>query len=702
MALRRPLWFKASWNRLPAASPSRTDSPVRRAGSNSKLLSRAQPRQRRHLASHAPTAAATPPHQHHLAGLMPPRQRTELDRVLSAVQTQGPELLRKAFLQWTRILGNTSSPLNDAAVRQAQELPGPSFSEILRSIDPLLAPRQHDVAHGLNLTQGLTELTDAGKWLDEFGVRNNHVQVLRGIKVLVEVRKRSRHGLTPADFDVFLRCAGAAVDYQAAKRFWATMPALGLQDSRTSRTWTEFIKSRFMIEPTYYQWDRSRVAVMARDLYRNRAPLPMAKLKRLDSLRHCINAFKKEPWNRRRDEPDEDMRRLFRRRIDYRGYRGHWIRALFYGHDVDEELLCASLVAFARSSSLHSIKTLILKNYYGIIIEEDAESNPGIPQISGGVDLPPHSPIKPTARFLHAVVEAFGSMSHIPLGMKLLDFVSRRYNVPIRHETWSNLLNWTYLCASKPFRSMRKIHGDFPSTATSSADVREVWKVMTSPPYNVTPSFDDYDIYIKTLLAQRSFGRALTLVRNDILPFYEAAVSDHELAIQDEILQNDLGPSPQATHRRHQAEVYRDYVYHRISGWFYKLLKTASSNKGHRDGPVMRTMIPDLLVEFADFFPHRIRYRTAQGIVRIDRPEAIRRFEWTRDWRETLAQKKAGIHVRDIDGADEPDFAYPEAPVLRVLESRRTPRRRMARLGMAPENANSTAWWHQLEEELVL
>ncbi|OAA40992.1 hypothetical protein NOR_05574 [Metarhizium rileyi] len=698
MASRRRLWAKASFNRLCAVNISRTQSPLRRA--DSKLLSRA--RRRRRLPVPAAKVAATASQQHHLGGYFPSRDYTELDYVLRAVQTQDPQLLCKAFFRWTDVLGDPNSPWHDGAVKEVQELPGPSFSEIIRSFDPLLSSSKLDVAHGLNLTQGQAQFTDARRLVDVFGVRHHHRQVLLGMRTLMSARAGSRYGLTPADLEVFLRCAGAAVDYQAVKRFWAAMPSQRLEESRTCKTWTNFIKSRFMVEPTYYQWDRSRVAFVARDLYSNRSPLPMATLKRMDSIRHSINVLKSQPWNRRPDELDEDMRRLLRRRADFRGYKGHWIRSLYYGHEMDEELLCASLVAFARSSSLYSIKTLILRNYYGINIDEGAKSISGNPQISGGIDLPPQSPIRPTGNFLNAIVEAFGSMSHIALGMKLLDFVSQRYDIPIPREAWSNLLSWTYLCASKPFKPMRIIHGDFPSTVTTNADIREVWDAMTSPPYNVTPTFDDYNIYIKTLLAQRSFSRALTTVRNDILPFYRAAVDDYELAIEDEILQNDVGPSPQATHRRYQAEVYKDYVHHHISGWLDKFLKTASANKGHRDGSVMKTMIPNLLLEFADFFPHQVRYRTAQGFVQIDRPEAFRRFEWARRWRNTLPQKRASYHVRDEEGTDEPGFAYPKAPVMRLLEWRRTPRSRMVQLGKPPKDAKSRAWWDQLEEELLV
>lgn len=689
MALRRPLWQRLRLNRLSTLSTPRHEAPIR--------CSPSSPGPRRRLASQAASPAI---HHHQFAEFLPPRGRTALDDVLSAIQSKNAHQICEAFVAWTDVLGDPSSTLNDIAVRQAQELPGPTFSEILRSLDPVLSPA-HDIAHGLNITQGQTQFTDVGGLVDEFGVRTHHRKVLSGVQTLMSVRSGSHYGLTPADYEVFLRCAGAAVDYQATKSFWNAMAVRGLQDSRTAKTWAEFIKARFMTEPTYYQFDRSRVAVLARDMYSNRTPLPMATLKRMDRTRLSINALKREPWNRRPDEPDEDMRRLFRRRLDFRGYKGHWIRALYYGHEMDEELLCTSMIAFARSSSLHSIKTMILNNYYGIDIDEAA--NPGNTELSGGVDLPPDSPIKPTGRLLNAIVEAFGSMSHIPLGMKLVDFISRRYDIPIPHETWSNILSWTYLCASKPFKPMRKLQGNWQSTTTTAADVRQVWEVMTSEPYNVQPTFEDYDVYIKTLITQRSFGRALGAIREHAMPYYDGVVDEHEKAVLDEILQHDIAPSsPRVTRRRNQAQIHKDHVHHRISCWFDKLLKTASANRGHRAGPVMHTLVPDLVREFGDFFPHQIRYRTAQGVVQMERPEATRRFEWERQWRTTLPQKKAGIHVRDFEGSDQPDFPWPEVPTMRVLEWQRRPRARLAGLGRAPADAARRAWWEKLEEELML
>ncbi|KAG6009097.1 hypothetical protein E4U54_008605 [Claviceps lovelessii] len=696
--LRRSLPPKSTLQRRPDVAFSRREPCTKCA---SKPPGRPG-RHGRHVNPRAAVRAATTGR----ASPASPRTRTELDDVLIAVQRRQPDQVYEAFRVWTRILADGTEKEHEAAVRRAQELPGPSLSEILRSLDPLLfGGKQNDITHGLNLTPGLAQFTDVSKLVTRFGVRHRHRRVVRGMKTLLAVRSRSKPGLTTADHEVMLRCAGAAADYQASKTMWSKMAASGLQDSRTVKTWTEFIKARFRTEPTYYQFDRSRVAVMARDLYSNREPVSMATLKRMDGMRMSMNAMKREPWNRRTDEIDEDARRLLRRRADFRGYKGHWVRALYYGHDVDEELVCASLIAFARSSSLHAIKTLIFETFYGIHI--DQQSEPGNPSISGGNELPPTSPLRPTPRLLNAIVEAFGPMSHIPLGMKLLDFVSRRYDVTIPPETWSNLLSWTYVCASKPFRPLRRLHqGDSPSvsitTSTTAADVRAVWNAMTSEPYNITPTFQDHDILIKTLLIQRSLRHALAVIRNDIMPLHQRARSDHELAIHDEILQNDLElSSPHATRRRAQAALHKDYIRHHISSWLDRLLKVASANSGYRNHSFTKTTIPDLLLEFADFLPPRIRYRTAQGIVQLRRPEfdtapsptapAVAaaamppRFTWHKTMRETLPQKMAGIYARDDPDVHRPEFAYPAVPVMKLLEWQRVPRRRLRALGRAPK-----------------
>ncbi|KAL7920702.1 hypothetical protein ACQKWADRAFT_153095 [Trichoderma austrokoningii] len=673
---------------------------------------------RRYLASHNTVLDS----QRHLSpDLMPPAICPELGNLLESIQKQDTSQISWKFTAWTDVLSDVNSPGHEAAVREARELPAPTFSEILRSIDPLTSTGV-DIAHGINLTQGHTQFAFPGKLLNQFGVRKSHHGILQGVGTLITIRSgaSSPHSLTTADYEVAMRCAGAAVDYQQAKVFWTAMAAQGLQDSRTSKSWTDFIKARFMTEPEYYQFDRSRVAFLARDLYSNHNALPMSVLKHLDGIRFSVNALKTEPWNRRSDQLDEDMRRLMRRRAGFKSYKSHWIRGLYYGHEMDEDLLCTSMVAFARSSSLRSIQKMILENYYGIIITKtDTAGQPADYQISGGRDIPPNSPLTPTPRLLHAIVEAFGSMSHIVLGTRLLDFVSRRYNIPIPHKTWSSLLNWTYISASKPFKPIRDIQTGELSTSSSAADVRHIWAAMTSEPYSITPTFADLDIYIKTLINQRSFGQAIAAIRAHAIPHHASLLQTYHAALADEILQLDALATlskalastltARATARRRRAQLLKDHTHHLIASWFSRLLKSASATKPARGGSFAQTRIPDLLLEFPDFFHPQVRYRTAQGHVVLQRPdtEVTQRFDWHNGaWRTTLPQKKSGIYARDFEGSDEPEFPWPMVNEMKVLEWKRVPRKRSDMMLRPPREwateARAQEWWDALEEELML
>ncbi|KOS20886.1 hypothetical protein ESCO_004518 [Escovopsis weberi] len=630
--------------------------------------------------------------------------------------------IHKAFIAWTDLLIESTredgfelpSPERAALAReQVQSLPGPTLSEILRSIDPLNSP--YDIANGLFFSQGQTQFFDLSNLIDPFGVRRLHRKIMLGMESLMRIRAGSRLGLLPHDYQVFMRCAGAAMDYERAKTFWAAMASHGLSRARTGASWTDFIKARFVTEPLYYQFDRSRMAVMARDLYRSRSVIPMAVVKRLERLRLSVDAFRRQPWNRRPDQPDEDVRRLFRRRGDYKAFKNHWIRAAYYGHEMDEDLLCVSMIAFARSSSLASIRSLILLQYFGVTITNVFD--PSQTTISGGHDLPPGSLIRPTAKFLDALVESFGSMSHIALGSRLLEFFSRKYDIPIPHATWSNLLNWAYVCASKPFRPMRRIHGSYPSTAVSSHDVRQIWTIMTSAPYNVEPTFDDLNCFIKTLILQHHFMAAVTMIKESAIPMYNALAREFEAALLDEVLQLDAvatksnahphynAPGNQAIqraiHRRERAQLLKDRAHQQITSLFVRILKMAGRRHTHRSGSFPNKVIPRLIRQHPDFFPSQVRFRTSQGEVVLHRPGVVERFKWVPTFRTVRAQRRAGWTVMGIEGSDHKDFAWPTTPALRLREWVRRPVKRKP-LGPPPLLTEDRRWWEKLEQHLML
>ncbi|RDA94501.1 hypothetical protein CP533_2737 [Ophiocordyceps camponoti-saundersi (nom. inval.)] len=627
--------------------------------------------------------------------------------LLSAIQRQDKGQTSQSFIAWTSLLNDSDSPRHAEAVRQARELPATTLSELIHNLDPLDNP-QLDPAHGLNISSAMTQFTSACNLVDEFGVRRYHRQVLSGMKALLKVRD-----VIPSDCEVMMRCAGAGVNPQQVKHFWTAPVRLGLRGHRSPKTWLEFIKGRFMTEPMYYQFDRARVAVLPRDQQRkglNRR-LPSATLHYLDSLRLSRNMLQFEPWNRQPWRPDQDWRRSFRHTgRDYRSYGAHFRRAICYPTTIDEEFLSVSMKAFARSNGLRPICEEILTYHYGIKFV-DVDERPGLCPV-GGHDLPPNDRLGPSARLLDAIVESFGAMSEPRLGLELVMFVSRRWNVPIPARTWSNLFNWTYVCATRPLRQMRRVYDESQLRAVSMRDIEHVWHIMRSPPYDVEPSFDDWSCWARALIDARSFGSAVAAITDHMVPHFDAVDAEYRAAIVEELLVNDGAVDRPASHRRLEAQARKDHARTAISYCLHQLLKKASRTPRHRSGYVMERLIPDLIRDLSDFFPPNIVYRSSQGLIQLSRPDAPHRFSWFKAWRTALPARYSANYISpDQDSRNWPDEFWPKVQDMRILGWHRLPSERTDSLMPAPlrrrspdgvAEAESAVWFRGLRRELML
>ncbi|KAF4119787.1 hypothetical protein GMORB2_4453 [Geosmithia morbida] len=635
-----------------------------------------------------------------------------------------------AFLRWTDALRDASSPCHDAAVSQLANLPSPVLSEVLRSVDPIVNP-DLDIAHGLTVSQGHAQVTDVGKLMDRFGMRLHHVRVLQGVMAILHLRERQQHeqqpsgphgredgrrhyfALRPADFDAMLRCVGAAVDFRAAVAVFGAMHDHGLTSLRTTRTWIEFLKARYLLDPTYYQFDRARVAVDPRDVLTGRDLSAAAdrhdSVTRLDRIRLSVNAFQREPfWS-------------------------HLVRQQSYPNMATEELLCADMVGLARSNDRQAILGRILADQYGILVDDD-EARP----ITGGRDFLPGSPLRPTPRLMAALVESLGSMAEVSLAMQLVDFVSRRYGLPIPRDVWSSLLSWTYVGASKKLRRMRRIHPTGRDAHVDTRDVLHVWRVMVSEPYAVEPSFEDLDVHIRSLIITRRVRRAISLIRHSAVPYHDSLVTEFETALFDEILLKDaasFSPSSsssssstisKAIHRRRQLETKKDHVANRMAIWLDDILRTTSQVSRLRRSTVTTALIPNLVRDFPHLFYRGVRYRTATGEVSIrhvDREASRCRWASMDEVERRVLPAKLGSHLVGLDAVDRhgnprampgvgpafvenPDFEWPVVEPLRVLQRRRTPRTRIADVACPPvkgaAQADRRRWWGDVKMQLMM
>ena len=563
----------------------------------------------------------------------------EIRQLLSAVQTKHTARAIEALLKLGELIDEDKKNGNRRMKSSLAWLPSTTFSEILRSFDPLTTS-DHDVLHGLHLGPNFSSHSPSAAAIDDNGVRQVRKQIFEALFKMFDLQRRrgtSDPGVTIPDYEIMMRCAAAAFELQHVKFLFGATAVDGLASERTLRTWTDFLQGRFLTEPSYYQFDRSRVALLPQDRKNSGAMVGKEMLESLERMRMHLNITKKSPWNR---DEDIDIRRRLRRRHGRKSMNEHFLRGLYYGHGMDEETLCCVMIGMARSGSVRLICQAIFKQFYGIDIT--IPTDPLQISISGGSDFPPDSPSKPTARLLDAVVEAFGSMSHIPAALRLIDFISRRWQIPIPAETWSNLLQWTHVHSSRPFRPMQRVAGAYPNNYVKNHHVKLVFDIMISEPYRVIPTIEDYNVIVKNLIHTKSFRAATDIMRNQILSYYHTLVHQHEQAVLDEILQENIydnkTPCPGAAFKRLATSAKKDYVYNMINRWCRTIITRVQPSNAN----MAQTTLPKLLEEFSDFFPPVLSYRLPGGLVQINIKEgSLKRHTVVPSERWTLPAKRA-------------------------------------------------------------
>ncbi|KAM0561442.1 hypothetical protein ACHAPJ_003323 [Fusarium lateritium] len=634
----------------------------------------------------------------------PTSNLTLLDQLLRVIQLRDIGRVFPAFHEWVASLVDSDYNVKSAALQELGELPVSTFSEILRWLDPV-ENSQLDVAHGLNISLGHVQFTNACHLVNDNGVRHHHRYVVDAMKVLLHYRIRTGRQLMICDYEVLLRCAGAASDLNAAIEFSSAMTQNGVARYRTTRTWNEFIKARYQIEPVYYQFDRQRVLYTGRMSFQVNRQIPVHNIWRMEGLRYSLNALRPLPFARHPDFPWQELKLHMRKKKGYKSYLVHWERAKGFGVLLDEELLCNTLIALARSGSLKHMKGMVITRGFRVKLLDNTKT--GEITVSGGKRFRWGNPREPTKRILNAIVEAFGSMSHITTALKLLIYFSRFYKIPIPREAWSNLLGWSYTCAAKSNQFQHRMMGNYAARRASPVHFFTVWKTMTSEPFNVTPTYADYVLYAKTLMVSRKFRMALDIIRDQLVPYYRSIEDKHQQIVFNETLMEFT----EFSHDRLRIETQKEHVLNQIAECFNQLFSIGSQGKWQRQGHFAKVVIPHIVAEFGEFLHDQVRYRTSQGHVHLKLPVQAPRFDWVRLMRQTLPQARGGMEMRMMEmrgklktrSFEERLERWPLVPKMDVVEWKRKPRPRARPMGPAPESTdvNAREWWKSLEEDLM-
>jgi hypothetical protein len=554
----------------------------------------------------------------------PLRQSYKLKNLLNRIETQDTTTIFDEVATLIRELEREGfrGRLHDKLV----SLPSTTFSELLRSLDPARVANILDASDGLHLSAGFRAFTAVDS-LNKYGVRTLYLQLLRHLRAIFSLRHRAGRPILWSDYKVLLRCAGAASDHVSAKSIWKIMDRKDDIAKRNGEAYAEFIKARFLTEPLYSQYTMERFRVRPRDLNTTKRRLPKATLARLDRLRLSLRANKSDMYgiDPHQEEKTQDLIRVLGRPWPVRRI---WKSVEISGATVDEKALASAIVAHGRTASLLEIETL-LSQWFGITIVRDKKS--GQTQVSGGRDFSAGSPCRPTELLMEALVQALGANAEISLSIQLVDFISSRYGIPISAKTWSSMLAWTYVSASKPASTEWRIMG-YHTKIVSAKQVLMVWNAMTSAPYNIKPTFEDRNLYIKALIQLGDIHLALEQMiegREE----YNAMAKEHEDAVFEWVLSKSRGvPKPNSSdiyRAMRRTRIMKDHGWYTVQLWCHKLLKTSTKYTKNK-GVFASCTIPRLVDEFREFMPDPVNYNTSSGTVNLYRPFDLCRHRWAR------------------------------------------------------------------------
>lgn len=508
------------------------------------------------------------------------------------------------------VRGHKEETESRAFIEAVASIPATTFSEILRNFDPQKVAEEIDTAPGLNISYGAAVCTPLGELVNKWGTKTLYVRIVRRLLHIQLARRKA--GLVPLmnDYTILMRCAAAASNHRLAKDIWYSMKDDRRSNFRTSQSYSEFIKARYLAEKIYANNDLSRFRLRPLDMHRASLVLRAHVRKRLLYLSSRITDRRLHRFGSNIYERffDESMTRVLRMRKPLKKLQHTAVlRGLKH---TNEDLVYALLKGNGRAGRLAASNSLLMHNW-GIIIKVDKET--GVPAIEGGLAHPPDSPRAPTAALLDAIVHCYCSMGEITLAVRLLDFVSQRFSIPVPDHVWSDLIEYTRIMESKPAANEWAIAG-FPRKGARADQVLEVWSLCTQAPYSFRPGARDYYNLIKSLVRKSQPMLKPIEALRQIKPLYDDAVDACEQA-WCELMQTTQQnvPNHHAFRRYKALEASRNHMWYMFHYSTYLIIKKTRPGIIHDETAVRE--IPKLVGEFLQFLPRKISYPIATGHV---------------------------------------------------------------------------------------
>jgi hypothetical protein len=300
------------------------------------------------------------------------------------------------------------------------------------------------------------------------------------------------------------------------------------------------------------------------------------------------------------------------------------------GLDANEKTYCSIITAAAREGEMDTVQS-ILRTAWNIDVQKIMELAPGHADLPRAKVLPKDSQQYPTAKLLWTLAHAFCINNDIPKALRLVDYVSREYDLAITEETWSVLLEWTFVMA-RP-RHGTTARDDRKTGQLPQASVQTLFNTMTKAPYFVEPSMEMYNHVVVSMYLREWTTKMLEIMEHAVsLKVESKNVRDAAWRhFRWFLTQQEQGkrylPPPTVVRRQYETAKVVDS---RNRLWMKRWLRLflASIEDWHRRHKEGRTYanfhaftfgtVPRMLLDWREYAGARVEYDLPTGVLEIE------------------------------------------------------------------------------------
>lgn len=488
-------------------------------------------------------------------------------RLVYALRLQNPDKLLQAFFECSA---------DKALIRS---IPDTTFGEILKLLRPANLIEPYKAVHK-DLSATSVKLFRLQPIEETF---ESYFQTVRAV---VDLRRQTGSRLNLADYTLLLDCARALGDGLAADNIWSELKRDGVNPDTTcynhymsAKCWSGLFQPSLRLRTRVHNF--------------------------LTRITGTLS------WRYRREHRSG-------KQVILRAYEDMVSRGLFG----DRTTFTLLITAMARGGDVTGMKS-VLKNVWNIDTDKIMEPEGELEPVK---HFPKDSPLLPTSELLFALAHGFGINSDIPTALRLVDYVSRSYDIPIPIAVWEELFAWTFSLSVPRYGSRVSDKADMQRLPITS--MQSLWQVMTGEPYNIKPTMSMYDRYIRNLFQRSKVGEALRrmeegriLFKNSVRVFrrawreLELAKSVADRGIEIPITEVTMGHLQRKVENARLVKI-RDLIF--IRRWVRKMLRSPkflSANDWERRG------LPMEMRKWEPFLPRRIKYRSSGGVIQLRRLE---------------------------------------------------------------------------------